>query len=270
MKNIMPRIKVNDVSMYYESHGQGEPIVFIAGFSADHLAWAAIVEYFKEKYQVILFDNRGIGQTDIPDGFYSIDQMANDVADLCTALNIQQAHFVSSSMGGFILQSLAYRYPSLVKSAVIGNSGAKIHTTFNIYLQAQLELMKADAPLKTLIKASCSWCFSYQFLSQPGVLEQLIQIGLDNPFPFTIKGHEGQYSALQQFDSQNWIGQIKVPVLVVTADQDIIIRERDSKYLADNIPGARYYCFTECGHLPQLEYPEKFVQIVREFIETLK
>ncbi|WP_115702214.1 alpha/beta fold hydrolase [Legionella sainthelensi] len=266
----MPRIKVNDVSMYYESHGQGEPIVFIAGFSADHLAWAAIVEYFKEKYQVILFDNRGIGQTDIPDGLYSIDQMANDVADLCTALNIQQAHFVSSSMGGFILQSLAYRYPSLVKSAVIGNSGAKIHTTFNIYLQAQLELMKADAPLKTLIKASCSWCFSYQFLSQPGVLEQLIQIGLDNPFPFTIKGHEGQYSALQQFDSQNWIGQIKVPVLVVTADQDIIIRERDSKYLADNIPGARYYCFTECGHLPQLEYPEKFVQIVREFIETLK
>nr|WP_258956523.1 alpha/beta fold hydrolase [Legionella sainthelensi] len=69
----MPRIKVNDISMYYERHGQGEPIVFIAGFSADHLAWAAIVEYLKEKYQVILFDNRGIGQTDIPEGLYSID-----------------------------------------------------------------------------------------------------------------------------------------------------------------------------------------------------
>lgn len=266
----MPRIKVNDISMYYEQHGQGDLIVFIAGFSADHTAWSTIIESFKEKYQVILLDNRGIGQTDIADGLYSIEQMANDVADLCSVLDIQRAHFVGSSMGGFILQSLAYRYPTLVQSAIIVNSAAKIDTVFHVYLSAQLEFMKANTPLKSLIKASCSWCFSSQFLSQPGVLDQLIQIGLDNPFPFTVKGYEGQYAALEQFDSRGWLEQIKVPVFVLTADQDIIISARDAKYLADNIPGSRYHCFTECGHLPQLEDPEQFVQLVREFIETLK
>lgn len=95
----MPHIKVNDISMYYEMHGKGEPIVFIAGFSVDHVAWFEVVERFKDKYQVILFDNRGVGQTDVPDGPYSIEQMTDDVAALCSALGVPQAHFVGNSMG---------------------------------------------------------------------------------------------------------------------------------------------------------------------------
>ena len=92
----------------------------------------------KDKYQVIILDNRGAGQTDVPDGPYTVDQMANDVAALCSALGIHQAHFVGNSMGGFILQTLAFRYPELVKSAIIGNSAATIHTAFHIYVDVQL------------------------------------------------------------------------------------------------------------------------------------
>ncbi|WP_454781805.1 alpha/beta fold hydrolase [Legionella sp. WA2022007384] len=265
----MPHIKVNDISMYYEMHGKGEPLVFIAGFSVDHIAWVEVVERFKDKYQVILFDNRGVGQTDVPEGPYSIDQMTDDVAALCSALDVSHAHFVGNSMGGFILQTLAYRYPSLVRSAVISHSAARLHSVFHIYLEAQLELLKAYAPLKSLLKASCSWVYSYQFLAQPGVLDQLIQLGFDYPFPFTVKGYEGQYAALKHFDSSTWVNKINVPVLVLSSDQDLIFSEKDAKSLADQIPRARYYCFMECGHLPQMEYPAQFTKVVCEFIESL-
>ncbi|KTD40501.1 alpha/beta fold hydrolase [Legionella parisiensis] len=265
----MPHIKINDIAMYYEIHGNGKPLVFIAGFSADHTTWLEVVELFKDTYQVILFDNRGAGRTEVPDGPYSIEQMADDVLALCSVLNIKKAHFVGNSMGGFIVQTLAYRYPMLVQSAVVSNSAAILHNVFHIYVDAQLELIKTNASLKALLKANCSWVFSYPFLSRPGILDQLIQIGLENPFPFTVNGYEGQYAALVHFDSRSWISKISVPVFVLTADQDIIFNEKNAQFLADQIPGAHYYRFMECGHLPQIEYPELFTKTVRGFIDNL-
>lgn len=262
----MAHIKINDISMYYEVHGQGEPIVFIGGFSADHVVWSAVVDHFKEHYQVILFDNRGAGQTDVPDGPYSIDQMAHDVAELCAALKIKKAHFVGNSMGGCITQTLAYRYPDLVKSATISHSAPTINIPFSIFVQAQLELLKAQVPQESLLKILCSWYFSFQFLAQPGMLELLVQLGLNNPHPFTIKGYEGQQAALAQFDSRNWLEHIHVPTLVLGSDQDLVFNEALTKSLAEKIPGAQYYRFTECGHIPQIEYPALYAQIIHEFI----
>lgn len=265
----MPHIKINDISMYYETYGKGEPVVFIDGFSADHTEWSAVVGHFKEKYQVILFDNRGAGQTDAPDELYSIEQMTNDVAGLCIGLGLDQAHFVASSMGGFILQTLALNHPQLVKSASICCSVAQVHTPFQLYVQAQLEMRQAKVPEQIMIKAICSWLFSFQFISQPGMLELLIEMGVRNPYPFSDTGYKGQCAALRQFDSSAWVNDINVPVLVLGADHDLVFKEAYVRQLAEQIPDARYYCFSECGHLPQIEYPEKFSQVIQEFIATL-
>lgn len=264
----MAKVKLNDIEMYYEIHGKGEAIVFIAGFSVDHTTWNLVIDQFKESYQVILFDNRGSGQTDVPAGVYSIDAMTDDVVALCAKLEITKAHFIGNSMGGFILQNLALRYPNLVKSAIISNSTMTINTCFHIYLAAQLEFMKAAMPAESLIKASCSWVFSYRFLSQPDKLRDLIKLGIDNPYPFSIPGHEGQYAALSQFDSRSWVKEISVPTLICAGDQDLIFSEQSVALLAEHIPNTQYYCFSDCGHLPQIEYPEQFYTVVNEFICT--
>lgn len=264
----MPKITVNDISMYYEIHGEGEPLVLIAGFSADMTTWLPCLEVLKKQFQVIVFDNRGAGQTDAPFGKYSITQMADDVAALCVALNIKQAHFVGNSMGGFILQKLALNYASLVKSAVISNSTTSANCVFHLYVDAQLQLIKAKAPLRSIIQASCCWAFSYRFLTQPGTLDLLLEIGMNNPHPFTVTGYEGQYAALDHFDSHSWAADIDVPVLVLAGDQDLIFSEASIKSLAEIIPSAAYYCFEECGHLPMMEYPEQFAEIVSGFVNA--
>ena len=265
----MTNLKLNDISMYYAIHGAGEPIVFIAGFGMDHTSWQTIVDKFKDYYQVILFDNRGAGQTDVPDGPYTIEEMAHDVVQLCAKLGVIRAHFIGNSMGGFILQTIAYKHPELVKSAIISNSTATPNTCFYIYADAQLELLKTEASLTALAKASCSWAFSFQFLSRPGMIEHLIQLGLENPYPFSVKGYAGQYAAIAQFDSKTWVNQIQVPTLVLAADQDLVFVESSVKLLADQIPNASYYCFEECGHLPHIEYPEQFSKVILAFIEGL-
>lgn len=266
----MAHLKVNDISMYYETYGAGEPLVLIAGFTADHTVWSEVVTRFKDKYQVIVFDNRGAGQTDVPDAPYSIEQMANDVAGLCAELGIKKAHFIGNSMGGFILQALIHHHPELVKSAIISHSSATTNTPFRVYVEAQLEMFRANVPAAIISKAMCAWVFSPQFMAQPGVVDFLIQIALVNPFPFTLKGYEGQLAALTHFDSRPWLQQFNVPILVLSSDQDLIFREPLAHYLVTSIPGARYYCFSECGHLPQVEYPDQMVEVVHEFIESVE
>lgn len=264
----MPTMKINDLTMYYEIHGQGEPLVLIAGFSADHLTWALVVEALAQHYQVILLDNRGAGQTDIPEGAYSIDQMADDVMALCAQLGIHQAHFVGNSMGGFIVQAIARRYASQVKSAVIANSAMNAHGCFKLYLHANLALLEAKVPLIPTIKSTCAWLFSYEFISQPGQLEMLIQLRLSNPYPFTLTGYHGQLAALEAFNAQPWLQEIRVPTLVIGASQDIIFPPRLTQALHQHIPHAQYHEFEGSGHLPHVEDPERFVAVVQNFMKS--
>jgi 3-oxoadipate enol-lactonase len=262
----MPSIKVNDISMYYEVHGEGEPLVFISGFGADHLTWAMVREKFAEHYQVILFDNRGAGQTDVPDGVYTIEQMSSDVIALCDGLNIKKAHFIGNSMDGYIAQYIACYYSGYVNSVVISNSAMVRHSCFKFFSEASLALRKANAPLETIIKASISWVFSYGFLSRAGQVDSIVRLRLNSLYPFTIKGHEAQYEVLDTFDSREWVKDINVPTLIVASDEDIILPERLSKDLANEIKHAEYYCFEQCGHLPHIEYPEKYFKVVNKFI----
>lgn len=265
----MPKIKINDISMYYEIYGKGEPLVLVSGFSADHIQWGLILEHLTPHYQVIVLDNRGVGKTDVPEGPYNIEQMAQDIADLCSQLGITKAHFVGNSMGGYLVQMLAYRHSNLVKSAVISNSSLGTHTCFHTFLEAQLDLFKANAPQAALLKAACAWVFSSHFLSQPYQLEGLIQLGLNNPNPFTIKGFEGQYAALNTFNSEEWAREIKVPTLVIGADQDLVLPHYLAEAIHAQISQSSYYCFKNCSHLPHIEYPNEFATVILQFFHSL-
>src|SRR5579859_2633380 len=96
----MPIVRVNDIEMYYEIHGEGEPVVLIAGLNSDHTLYRGILPRLAASYQVVAFDNRGVGQTDKPDIPYSIEMMADDTAGLLDALGITGAHILGTSMGG--------------------------------------------------------------------------------------------------------------------------------------------------------------------------
>lgn len=262
----MSKILVNDISMYYETYGQGEPLIFISGFSADHSIWKSIAEKFSDRFKIILFDNRGVGRSDAPEGAYTINLMANDVFKLCESLDVKNAHFISSSMGTYILQELAYQYPALVKSAIFCNGGMNPESPFLFYLEAQYELIKANTPMECIMKAALPWVYSYDYLMDSEKIETLIQAKLDNPYPFTLQGYQGQYAALCGFNSSTWAKKIKCRSLIIAGSNDLIFNPMKAKALANEIAGANYYCFESCGHLPHIEQPEEFCLIVDDFL----
>src|SRR6266516_5862385 len=122
----MPYVRVNDIQMYYEMHGDGEPLVVILGLGTDVSEWDGIIRWLANKYRVLAFDNRGAGRTDKPDIPYSIEMMADDTEKLMRVLGIERANILGVSMGGRIALALALQSPTSVKKLVLVLTSARI------------------------------------------------------------------------------------------------------------------------------------------------
>ncbi|MGA7988734.1 MAG: alpha/beta hydrolase [Candidatus Dormiibacterota bacterium] len=120
----MPTVKVGDLDMYYELHGEGEPLVLIGGLANDLSEWEWMAQRCAETHRVLAFDNRGAGRTGKPDIPYSIDMMAADTAGLMTALGISGATVLGVSMGGKIALALALDNPELVARLILVSTSA--------------------------------------------------------------------------------------------------------------------------------------------------
>src|SRR5262249_1078707 len=116
----MPKTRINDINVYYEVHGDGEPLLLIHGLAARGAGFARQIPALSQRFRVISFDNRGVGETDQPDDAYSIGQMADDAAGLLDALGVESAHVFGVSMGGMIAQELTLRRPGLVRKLALG------------------------------------------------------------------------------------------------------------------------------------------------------
>jgi 3-oxoadipate enol-lactonase len=115
----MPTVKINDIDMYYEVHGEGKPLVLIAGLGSGVSLFAGSTPLFSKGREVVAFDNRGAGRTDKPDVPYTIEMMADDTAGLLRALDIKRADVLGVSMGGRIAMDLAIRYPDVVRGLIL-------------------------------------------------------------------------------------------------------------------------------------------------------
>src|SRR5208337_2487529 len=131
----MPTVKVNDINMYYEVSGEGEPLVLIAGLGTDLTVYERVIGCLSKKFRVLAFDNRGVGRTDKPDIPYSIEMMADDTAALMNAAGFRKAHVLGISMGGRVAMGLALQHPEMVRSLVLASTFARKRvTTVRSYL----------------------------------------------------------------------------------------------------------------------------------------
>jgi 3-oxoadipate enol-lactonase len=262
----MPKIDINGNQLYYELHGQGKPLVLIAGYSCDISLWSAILDDLKEHFQILMFDNRGVGRSASPDKPLTIEDMANDTMELVQKLGLKNPHILGHSMGGCILQTIAKNHREFMDKIIISNSLIKLN---NVSTQAQkflLKLRQEGCALATLAQGIIPWIFSSHFLSNDQKVQDLIQLMESNPYPQTLIGVKRQLQALLGFNSSSWFNQLKGPALVIGGDEDILC-PRDSELLANHIEDAKFVEFHRVGHVPMIEIPKEYVGILTNYLK---
>jgi len=123
----MPTVQVNDIQMYFELRGEGQPLVLILGMVIDVSEVEPILRWFAERYRVLAFDNRGAGRTDKLDIPYTIDMMASDTLGLMDAVGIERANILGISMGGRIALALTLAHPERVEKLALVSTSARVH-----------------------------------------------------------------------------------------------------------------------------------------------
>src|SRR5947207_12451425 len=118
----MPHLEANGRRLYYELHGEGEPLLCVMGLAADILAWTLQVPAFAARHRTIVFDNRDAGRSDRAEADYELADMAADALALADALELERFHLLGASMGGAIAQEVALAAPERITTLTLAVS----------------------------------------------------------------------------------------------------------------------------------------------------
>ncbi len=261
----MPFLKVNDAQLYYEVHGDGAPLVLIAGYTCDHTFWTGMLHDLAAKFQVLIFDNRAVGQTKDGGGKITLEMMADDTIGLIKQLGMKCPHIVGHSMGGGIAQTLAKKYPYDIAKLIIANSATKINVRAMTAIEDMLNLRKQNVDLDVLIETCMPWFFSSSYLAVPENIAKFKKILMSNSYFQTVEDQERQFHALQLFDTEKWLHEIKAPTLIMSAEEDIIALPQESQHLKKVIAGAELVVIPGAHSVP-LELPGKVNKVILDFL----
>lgn len=274
----MPTAKINDIELYFEEHGNGEPLLLIMGLAADMNGWLFQTPEFAQHYRTIVFDNRGVGRSSKPAGPYTIKQMADDAAGLLDHLGIGRAHVVGISMGGMIAQELALQHPERVQRLVLGctyafpdDAVAALRGTLagrlggSVGANGELQIDSSAIDPMQLFGTLLPLSFSAAFLQNE--LPKLMQVFAGAlQFGFSMEAILGQVEATATHDTLERLPNIGVPTMVITGDADALIPPHCSQVLAAKIPGAKLVTMAGGSHGFNFESPQEFNRHVLEFL----
>ncbi len=259
----MPQIAVNGIRLYYETHGQGEPLLLISGVGYGTWLWFKQLPALSQHYKIILFDNRGAGQSEKPDEEYSVALLAQDTYELLRALGVSQAHILGASLGGFIAQQLALDHPEMVQKLILcATSSGGPHM---ILPKGNVLQFMAFGAGKETFQYGLELSFSQDYLRQHShEIAELTRPLRRNPQP--------RYAYLRQlmapidFCSEARLSEMRCPTLVIAGEDDQVVPVENSRRLAAKLPQAQLKILSKAGHLFFVEKAEETNRTILDFL----
>ncbi len=270
----MPKANVDGVNLSYEEVGEGTPLVFVHEFAGDHASWAPQVRFFARRYRTIAFNARGYPPSDVPDdpAAYSQQQAVEDIRGLLDHLGIPRAHVCGLSMGGYATLHFGLGYPDRALSLVVAGCGYGSGP--------DREAFRQDSALVVRKFEEDGMARVAEFYSQGPTRVQFRdkdptgwQEFRDRLAAGSARGHALTLRGVQMtrpsvFDLGDRLAALRVPMLVVTGDEDEPCLE-PALFMKRTIPSAGLVVIPKSGHTINLEEPETFNRAVLDFLTAV-
>ena len=263
--------KVNDIEMYYELHGKGEPLILIGGYGTSSESWSPFWKQLLKLYQVILFDNRGTGRSSKPDIKYSIKMMADDVAGLMDAINVPKAHIFGASMGGMIAQELVLNHPEKVESLILGMTSCGGPQSIKFEKEIGMKMLTtanppSDMPMEEVMELMLSVFYSPNYIEENRDLLIKEAMSIKYPTPNSSRWRHVQ-AVISWKGSYDRLSDIRVPTLIMGGENDVIFPQENFRILAEQIPGSKLQVLKDAAHAFTREKEDQAVAAIIDFLE---
>lgn len=263
----MPIAKLKKMSLYYEVHGTGYPLLLIAGLNSDNASWANVGHRLAKHYSVIVFDNRGSGRSGMPKRKYSIRDMADDAIGLLDHLHIKKCHVIGHSMGGYIAQEMAIHHPERIGKLVLEATATNTSTRNVMLFSDFLRRFEKDNDKAALMGLWAYWSFSRKTFNKENYIATFIRNASHYPYLQSAEGFRSQIDACASFNSKSRLNKIRNKTLVIIGTDDIIIPPPESMKLAEGIKGSVCVKIKDAGHCVHVESPGEFTGKVAQFLK---
>ena len=255
--------RLNDVTLHYQMicAPAGRPLlVFVNSLGTDFRIWRDVVVQLAGDFSILTYDLRGHGLSDVGTTPYSIEMLADDLADLLDYIGARRAIVCGVSLGGVVAQQLAATRPDLVRALVLCDTAAKIGD--DTLWDARVAAIEAGG-ISAVADAILTRWFSpaYRQASDAefsGYRNMLIR----QP----VAGYVASCIALRDSDLTRQAQLIAIPTICIVGDSDLSTPPDVVGVLAKTIPGARFEIIKDCGHLPSIEQPAALAEIMRAFL----
>ncbi|MBO9475353.1 3-oxoadipate enol-lactonase [Shimia sp. R10_1] len=257
----MPFATLNGIQIHYREDGDpaGAPVMFLNSLGTDMRLWDPILAHLPEGLRLIRADMRGHGQTEVPPAPYAMGQLVKDAEALLDHLNVKDALVVGLSIGGMVAQGLAVKRLDLVRALVLSNTAAKIGSPKMWDDRIDTAATKG---LTALSEATMTRWFSRDFRIRPELAQWRALFEATPP-----TGYAGCAAAIKGTDFYTPTSGLRLPTLGIAGSEDGSTPPDLVRETVELIPGARMELLRRVGHLPCVEKPVEYAQLLSNFMK---
>jgi 3-oxoadipate enol-lactonase len=260
----MPKIEANGIQLYCELHGpeDAEVLVLSNGVLMSTASWAYQTPALSRRYRLLLYDCRGMWQSDHPPGPYSMELHADDLAALLNALGIEQAHIGGTSYGAEVSMVFAHKYPERTRSLIVTSAVSELDPVLRGLAEVWAYAAQARDP-ELLFRTVYPLTFAAPWIAANGpVLDQ----ARERYNALDMDAFLELMRAFMQLDITADLHQVEVPALVVSGENDLLKPRRYSEIIARALPNARLAIIPDAGHAAMWEQPDLFNALILGFL----
>ena len=264
----MPVVQANGIDINYEVQGEGEPMVLIPYLAADQACYAFQVAEYAKHFTCYSVDLRGAGLSGKPEGEYTTELLADDVAAFMQAAGVGRAHVFGLSLGAAAALWLGAKYPEQVKSLSLHSVWDKTDPFLRTVVQGwQVMARGLDSVTDMVIQGIFPWCFTPElYAARPEYIDGLAEFVRGRPMP-PVDAFMRQSGAVLAHDAAGALGSIQAPTLITYGRHDLVTSTRFAAALTEGIANTELIVFENCSHAPIYENVEGFNEQTLDFLQ---
>jgi pimeloyl-ACP methyl ester carboxylesterase len=264
----VPKVRANNLTINYDQQGTGEPLILIPYLSADHACYAFQVADYAKHFTCISIDPRGAGETDKPDGAYSTELFADDVAAFMDALSIPQAHVFGLSLGAAVGMWLAAKYPAKVRTLSLHSPWTRTDPFLKSVVEGwRIMARAADSIAELVVQGIFPWCLTPElYAAKQDYVQSLADFVRSRPAQ-PVDAFLRQTDAVLAHDVESQLGRIAAPTQIGFGRNDQLCSTRFAERLTGGIRGSELAIFEGCAHAAIYERTEEFNRRTLAFLK---
>ncbi|WIV12774.1 alpha/beta hydrolase [Proteiniborus sp. MB09-C3] len=263
----MPKVLIQGKNMYYETYGEGEPIVILNGIMMSTGSWTSFIDIFSRKNKLVLVDFIDQGQSDRAEGEYSQDMHVEMLKELFSILGLDKVHLVGISYGGEVAQRFALKYQAQLLSLILSNTTSYTNHILKDIGDGWIYAAKTYDG-STFFKVTMPYVYSPEFyesnITWLKEREKAFSVSLK---PEWYEGFIRLVRSAEDLNITDALHNIKVPTLIIGAEYDITTPLRCQEEIQKRISDSKLMVIKGSGHATMYEKPYEFITVVLGFVE---